>query len=231
MDGADQRADLAAQDVLQRGSAREDRGHAHPELGQRGRHLAPDEPHAHDDRAPVRHRLPLDRVAVGHRAQVVDPGQAGPGDPEPPVPPSGGYQELVVPKLLARVQDDRVRGGIDGFDARSAETVYVMFGVPAGRPDIPAFEILLRPQVGLGQRRTTEGDARFLADDHDRSRKTLRSEGCGGVAPRDATADDHDRAHTGSLRHQYILPSRFSRASMRSSFSFSAWRCSTSSAA
>ena len=95
----DQRADLPAKDVFQRGPSREDRGHLHPELGQRGRHLAPDEPHAHDDRAPARHRLALDRVAVGHRAQIVDPGQLGPGNPEPAVPASGGDQELAVARV------------------------------------------------------------------------------------------------------------------------------------
>jgi hypothetical protein len=72
--GADQRAYLAAEDRLQRGPAREDRGNPHSELPQRGRYLAADESHAHDDRAPARHRLPLDRVAFGHRAQIVNPG-------------------------------------------------------------------------------------------------------------------------------------------------------------
>ena len=94
-----------------------------------------------------------------------------------------------------------MRGGIEGRDARSAAQVYVVFGIPAGWPDVPAFEILLRPQVRLGQRRTAEGDARFLADDHDRSGETLLPQGGGGVAPRDAAADDHDRAPADSLRH------------------------------
>ena len=81
VDGADPRADLPAQHPLERGPAREDRGHLDAELGQRGRYLAADEPHADDDRAPARHRLPLDRVALGFCAQVMDPGQVGPGDP------------------------------------------------------------------------------------------------------------------------------------------------------
>ena len=156
---------------LQRGPAREDRGHLDAELSQRGRHLAADESHADDDRAPASRRLLLDRVALGHRAQVVDPGQAGPGNREPPVPPSGGDQDLLVGEFLARVQGHRVRGGIDGHHAGAAAELDIVAGVPVGRPDVPAVEILLGPQVGLGQRRTAEGDARFPADEHDRPGK------------------------------------------------------------
>ena len=52
VDGADLRADLPTQHRLERCLAREDRGHLDPELGQRRRYLAADEPHAHDDRVP-----------------------------------------------------------------------------------------------------------------------------------------------------------------------------------
>ena len=97
---ADQRADLAAQDRLERDLAREDGGHMDSELGQRGRHLAADEPRAHHDRAPPRHRLPLDRVALGHRAQVVNPGQVSPGHPEPPVASSGRDQQPSGSRVL-----------------------------------------------------------------------------------------------------------------------------------
>ena len=79
VEGADQPADLAAQDPLQRDLAGEDHGDPDPELGQRGRDLAADEPRAHHDRVPARYRLPLDRVALGLRAQVAEPGQAGSG--------------------------------------------------------------------------------------------------------------------------------------------------------
>ena len=201
VDGANQGADLAAQDRLQRGPAREDRGHPDAQLGQRGRHLAADEPHANDDRAPARRRLSLDRIALGHRAQVVDPGQPGPGNAEPPVPSARGDQDLLVSEFFARAQDDRVRGGIDGRHARSAAQVNVVSGIPAGL-DVPAVEILLRPQVGLGQRRPAEGNARLRADEHDRSPETLLPEGGGGVSPCETTADDYDRARAGSFRHE-----------------------------
>jgi len=113
VDGADQRADLSAQDPVQRGPAGKDRSHPNPSCRQRGRHLATDEPHADHDRAPARRRLLLDRVALGHRAQIVDPGQLGPANPEPPVTRSGGYEDLLVADLLARAEDDRMRGRID----------------------------------------------------------------------------------------------------------------------
>jgi hypothetical protein len=99
VDGGDQRADLSAHHPLQRGLAGEDRGHLNAELRQRGRHLATDEPHADHDRALTRHRLLLDRVALGRRAQIADPGQLGPWDPEPPVTRSGGYEGLLVADL------------------------------------------------------------------------------------------------------------------------------------
>src|SRR5512135_1504069 len=131
----------------------------------------------------------------------MNPGQLSPGNTEPPILSSGGHQDLLVPELLARAQDDRVRGRIDGRDARSAAKVYTVFGVPASRPDIPAFEVLLRPQVSLGQRRTTKRDARFLADDHDRSGETLLPQGRGGIASRHAAAHDHDRVPADCLSH------------------------------
>ena len=115
---ADHRADLLAQNPFEGHALGKDRGHPNPELRQGGRHLAADEPHAHHHRVPIRHGLALDRVALGHRAQLVDPGQLGPGNVEPPVPSAGGDQDLLVLELLARVEDHRVRGGIDRDDAR-----------------------------------------------------------------------------------------------------------------
>src|SRR4030095_15219728 len=49
---ADQGAERLAEDPLQRVPAGKDRGDLHPELGQGGRHLAADEPHAHHHRTP-----------------------------------------------------------------------------------------------------------------------------------------------------------------------------------
>jgi hypothetical protein len=121
----------------------------------------------------------------------VDSGQLGPGHPEPPVTRSGGYEDLLVADRLAGVQHDRVRGRIDARNARAAN-VYAVVGVPAGRPDVPAFEILFRPEEGLGQRRPAKRDTRFPADDHDRPGETFLPQGGGRVAPREAAADDHD---------------------------------------
>ena len=190
----------------------EDRGHLDAELSQRGRDLAADESRAHDDCAPARHRLLLDRVALSFGPEVVDSGQAGARDLELPVAPAGRDQDLVISELLVRVQGHRVRGGIDGHDAGAAAELDVVIGVPAGRSYVPAVEILLGPQVGLGQRRAAEGDARFPADEHHRSRETLLPDGGGGVAARHAAADDHDRVPAGSLRHAVHSASRSGNA-------------------
>jgi hypothetical protein len=101
---ADQGAELLAEDPLQRVPARKDRGDLDPELGQGGRHLAADEPHAHHHRTPSRHGLMPDRVALGHRPQVVDSGQLGPGNLQPPVPSSRRDQELPVRQVPARAE-------------------------------------------------------------------------------------------------------------------------------
>jgi len=132
----------------------------------------------------------------------VDPGQAGPGDPEPPVASAGGDQDLLVADFLARGQGDGVRGGVDGHRGfGSGAQLDVMLGVPAGRPDVPAVQILLGPQVGLGQRRTAEGDAWFPAEEHDRPGEALLPERGGGVAAGHAAADDHDRVLASALGH------------------------------
>jgi hypothetical protein len=100
VNGADKRADLVAKDAPQRGPAREDSRHLNSQLGERSRYFAADESHAHHDRAPARHRFPLDRVALSHRAQVVHARQIGSGDAEPPVASSGGYQSHLVAEFF-----------------------------------------------------------------------------------------------------------------------------------
>src|SRR5262249_50850171 len=145
---------------------------------------------------------------LGRRAQIADPGQLGPWDSEPPVARSGGDEGLLVADLLARAQDDRMRGRIDARDARSAK-VYAVFGVPAGWPDIPAVEVLCRSRFRLRQRRSAKRDARFRADDNDRSSETLIPQGSGRVAPRETAADDHDRARADTFRHASPTRSQF----------------------
>jgi hypothetical protein len=135
----------------------------------------------------------------------VNPGQIGPGDPQPPVASAGGDQDLLVADFFARIQGDRVRGGIDGDHAFAAK-LDIVTGVPVGRPDVPAVEILLRPQVGLGQRRAAKGDARLPADEHDGPREALLPERDGRVPAGHAAADDHHGVSGGPLSHALILP-------------------------
>jgi Lyase len=98
----DQCAGLLAQDPVQRVSRRKNGGYPDPELGQGGRHLAADETHAHHYCALAHCGFALDRVALGHRPQIVDPGQVGPGNAQPPVPSSCREQDLLVFQLPAR---------------------------------------------------------------------------------------------------------------------------------
>ena len=99
-----------------------------------------------------------------------------------------------------------MRGGIDDCDLGPHQTVYVVLLIPAGRLDVPAREILLRAQVGLGERGPAEGDARFLADNGDRVPEPLLPQGHGGIAPGHAAADDHDSGLAGILRHLMHVP-------------------------
>ena len=69
VDPADQCAELLAEDPFQRVLAGKDCGDLQlRELGQGGRHLAADEPHAHHQRTPSRHGLPC--LIASHSATV-----------------------------------------------------------------------------------------------------------------------------------------------------------------
>jgi hypothetical protein len=202
---ADQGAELLAEDPLQRVPAGKDRGDLHPELGQGGRHLAADESHAHHHRTPARHDLVLDRVALGHRPQVVDSGQLGPGNLQPPVPSSRRDQELPVLQVPARAEGQLVRRGVDRDRGVGAE-LHVVGLVPADRLDVPVVEPLFGSQVGFGERGTAERDLRFPADEHDRPAKPLVTQGCRSGAPGLAATYDHHRLRAGSLEHALLHP-------------------------
>ena len=192
MEGADQPTDLLAQNPLQRNAPREDRGRADPELRQGRDHLAADESHPDDHRVPVGLDLALDRLALRNRPELVDSGQLDPWDVEPPVPSPGGDQDLLVLELLARFQDDPVGGGVDRGD-RLGEPLDFVLLVPLGRSHEPAIELLLGPEIGLGQRGSAEGHSRFAADQDDPALKPLVAKRGHRVAAGEAGADDHDR--------------------------------------
>ena len=73
-----------------------------------------------------------------------------------------------------------MRRGVYGHHAGSGAEFDVVRLIPVGGLDVPALEILFRPQVCLGQWGTAERDTRFLADDHDRPAETLVAESCRG---------------------------------------------------
>src|ERR1022692_1442439 len=215
VNGTEYSSDFPAQHPLKRESARKDGGHVHPELRQRGRHLGADEAHAHYDRAPARHSFALDGIALSDRTQVVEARQVGPRKLEPPVPPTRGDQDLLVLQLLARAEEHRMRGGIDDRGTGPHETVHIVLLIPAGWPDTPAREILLGPQVRLGQRRPAKGDTRLLADNDDPVPVTLLPQGYGGVAPGHGGADDHDSGPGRTLGHLMHLPTPGPRETRR----------------
>ena len=80
MDGRDRLAHLRAHDPFERRFPGEGRGDLDTQLGQGRCHLAADESHPDDHRAPTSSGLPLDGLALCDRPQLVDPAQLGPGD-------------------------------------------------------------------------------------------------------------------------------------------------------
>src|SRR5438270_136342 len=87
MKRGDRRADLLAQNPLERHPPREDRGDPDSELREGSRHLAADETHAHDHRVSIRHGLALYRVTLSSkRCRSVAPGEAGPDDHDRLIP-------------------------------------------------------------------------------------------------------------------------------------------------
>src|ERR1022692_4354676 len=215
VNGTEYSSDFPAQHPLKGESAGKDGGHVHPELRQRGRHLGADEAHAHYYRAPTRHGFALDRLALSDRAQVVEARQVSPRKLEPPVPSTRGYKDLLVLQLLTRAEEHCMRGGIDDRDTGPNEPVHVVLLIPAGGPDIPVREFLLRPQVCLGERGPAKGDARFSADNGDPVAVTLLPQGYGGVAPGHGAADDHDSGPARTLRHLIHLPTPGPRETRR----------------
>jgi hypothetical protein len=76
-----------------------------------------------------------------------------------------------------------VPGGVDGRGAGFGEEVDAVRLIPAGGPDVPVREILLRPQVRLGQRGTAERDTRFPAEASQAKVRITSSAFHGGTVP------------------------------------------------
>ena len=85
---------------------------------------------------------------------------------EPQISAVRGGASLVL-QFLARVQDHRVRRSVYGHHVGSGAKLDVVRLIPVRGLNVPALEILFRPQICLGQRRTAKRDTRFPADDHD----------------------------------------------------------------
>src|SRR5438067_6167064 len=106
MDRCHQRADLGTKDRLERRWAGKYSADVHLHLRQRGGHLRTYEAHPGDQRARPRTCGLLDRIAIGHRAQLEYARQVGAGDVQAPV--------------LAPCRDQQLRV-TDGFPARQLD--------------------------------------------------------------------------------------------------------------
>ena len=76
-----------------------------------------------------------------------------------------------------------------------------MLLIPVGRLDVPPIELLLRAQIRLGQRRATKGNHGLAADERHPTGEAFFAKRCGGIAPREAAANDHDRLIGVRWRH------------------------------
>ena len=101
MEVAVDRADLRAQDPVQRDRRRIDQRDRDAELARRRGDLRPDPPGADDDQPVGRGQPGAQRVAVGQRAQRQDAVEVGARHGEPARGRAGGQQQRVERQLLA----------------------------------------------------------------------------------------------------------------------------------
>ena len=76
-----------------------------------------------------------------------------------------------------------MRRGINDRNGGLSQELDVVCLIPASGLDVPALEILFRPQVGLGQRGTAERDTRFPAEASQAKVRITSSAFHGGTVP------------------------------------------------
>ena len=123
---------------------------------------------------------------------MMDARQLCPRNEDAFVPSAGRDQQLAELDYLAGVQVEASllgvethRGGVDQLD--------VVLGEPLGRLDIPARQVLLATQVGLGERRPPKRHARLIPYEDETPGVTLLPQGPGGDAARYACPEDGNR--------------------------------------
>ena len=187
MNVAQHRAHLGAQSAGQGDAMALDRRHVEAELTERRRHLAADEPEAHDGDARRTLGGGADAVRVLHGAELEDAGQAGARRLERAVAAARRHEELVIGEPLAPRQHDLLPRGIDGGGGDPEAELDARGGIVVGGLHELVLEPVLPAQVALRQRRTVIGQPGLRADEHDLAVESpLAQRGGGSGAGRDA---------------------------------------------
>src|SRR5205823_5765440 len=166
MDPCHQQADLWTKDRLERRGTGEYSTDAHFHLRQRGSHLRTDEAHTGDKSTRPGTRGLLDRIAIGHRAELEYARQVGAGDVQAPVLAPCCDQQL-------RVTDDFPARQLDvaGLDVDAgcggADPLHTVVVVPVLRVDEPPRKGFLAAEIGLGQGWASERRRGLVADQDD----------------------------------------------------------------
>ena len=197
-----ERAELLAEDALQRHGRRFDDGHVETALTRRGGKLGPDP--AGSDHGHLRAGLEArsQRVAVGERTQVVHSVEAGAGHPDLARLRAGGDQQPVVGGPRIAVDEDPVLGRVDRRDPGRGQQLDVVLLVEALLVHAGLLPRHLAAQVFLGQRRPLVGELVLVSDQHDRAVKALGAQLLGRFRAGQAGTDDHE----GLIAHRVLLP-------------------------
>ena len=179
MDLLEDAAQPRAEHPIQRGLEQFEDGDLEPQLAERGRDLGPDEPHAHDDRAPRVGRRSTDCVGVGDRAELVDAGQVRAGNFHPAVPNAGCHERPIEGDALPVGQCDGPFPWVDRPRSHPQAGLDVVGFPPPGRPHQKLVAGLGAAQIRLGQAGPLVGQARFVADQDDAPVETVLTKGRG----------------------------------------------------
>ena len=163
-----------------------------PGLGRDRCDLQADVAATHDDDAPGRPEILLDRVHVGDGAQVVNTRKVASRCREFARSGTCREQQLVVADLGTIATGDALAIGIDSLDAHAATDVDVSALVEPRGPKVHPAEIVLAGEVLLRQRRTLIGDVRLFADYQDLALVVLLTQARRSLSGGVAAADDDD---------------------------------------
>ena len=198
--GGQQRAGAGVELALHQAVEQVDDGHRAALRGDAARRLEAEQAAADDGgvlRAADRRRA--DRLAVLGSAERVHARQVDAGDRRHQRLRAGREDELVVGEVLAVVEVDDTRLGVDRRHPAAEHELDVVVGVPLRRTQLQRLGILAGNE-DLRQAHAVVRRARLAADERDRDVAIAVTECFTDSLAGDAPADDHDRvAHAASL--------------------------------